>query len=85
MGPCLCGDVYCPSCGNPGLAAIEAAADTMLERFSKAGLTPQEYEIVTNHGLALIETVRAAAASASKEILALQAEANAMRDWPDDY
>jgi DNA-directed RNA polymerase subunit N (RpoN/RPB10) len=23
-GPCLCGDVYCSSCGDPGAAAHEA-------------------------------------------------------------
>lgn len=23
-GPCLCGDTYCPSCGDPGLAEAEA-------------------------------------------------------------
>lgn len=23
MGPCLCGDPYCPSCGNPSAAAWE--------------------------------------------------------------
>jgi hypothetical protein len=27
MGPCLCGDVWCPSCGNP--AAMQAAEDEM--------------------------------------------------------
>lgn len=28
MGPCLCGDLYCGSCGNPGLmAAIDGEID----------------------------------------------------------
>ena len=27
MGPCLCGDPYCSSCGDPGLEKIEDAAD----------------------------------------------------------
>ena len=26
-GPCLCGDPYCPSCGDPGAAAWEALVE----------------------------------------------------------
>ena len=30
-GPCLCGDIYCASCGNPGQADIETACDWIYE------------------------------------------------------
>lgn len=32
MGPCLCGDPYCPSCGNPGAAAWEELVCDVTER-----------------------------------------------------
>jgi len=30
-GPCLCGDVYCPNCGEPGQAEKEQVADWVFE------------------------------------------------------
>lgn len=36
-GPCLCGDPYCPSCGDPSLAVIESAIEGMLGKTAKAG------------------------------------------------
>jgi len=30
-GPCLCGDVYCASCGSPGDADFETACDWIYE------------------------------------------------------
>ena len=27
-GPCLCGDPYCPSCGNPSRAEVDKAIET---------------------------------------------------------
>lgn len=32
MGPCLCGDPYCGSCGNPGAAAWADLMDEVMER-----------------------------------------------------
>lgn len=34
-GPCLCGDVYCPSCGNPGAAAYDDFMTEAHERFEE--------------------------------------------------
>ena len=28
-GPCLCGDLYCGSCGDPSLEALDAAHDAL--------------------------------------------------------
>jgi hypothetical protein len=33
MGPCMCGDPYCGSCGNPGAAAWEDFSIEAQERF----------------------------------------------------
>ena len=46
-GPCLCGDPYCGSCGDPGCADQEAAVenfmDTLLEDHQ---LMPDELEFL---------------------------------------
>jgi sarcosine oxidase delta subunit len=42
MGPCLCGDCYCPHCGDPGAAAFEAFCDEAIERFEKIAPLPEE-------------------------------------------
>ena len=35
MGPCLCGDPYCGSCGNPELALYEDAEIAIGEKLSE--------------------------------------------------
>tara|TARA_E500000305_G_C4007963_1_gene231071 strand:- start:1141 stop:1446 length:306 start_codon:yes stop_codon:yes gene_type:complete len=30
-GPCLCGDIYCPNCGNPGQADFEMVTEYIYE------------------------------------------------------
>lgn len=42
-GPCLCGDIYCPHCGDPGAAELEAAEEHLCEELSKINATPQLY------------------------------------------
>lgn len=32
-GPCLCGDPYCPHCGNPGAAVWEAFMEEAHDKF----------------------------------------------------
>jgi len=44
-GYCLCGDPYCPSCGNPGAAQWEEFIEKALERFGECQdgtKTPEE-------------------------------------------
>ena len=45
-GPCLCGDPYCPQCGNPHLAALEDMAEQILEAVVEANLSAEQFEIV---------------------------------------
>lgn len=33
MGPCMCGDPYCPFCGNPAAAAYADFVEDLLEKF----------------------------------------------------
>lgn len=40
-GPCLCGDTYCPSCGNPSAAAYADCVDTFAEKLATANLTEE--------------------------------------------
>lgn len=42
-GPCLCGDIYCPHCGEPGAAELEAAEQYLCEELTKINATPQIY------------------------------------------
>jgi hypothetical protein len=45
VGPCLCGDPYCPNCGTPGLARAEAAENQLAEALyeaMRAGLTVED-------------------------------------------
>ena len=37
-GPCLCGDPYCPSCGDPSLAVYEEATEQLFEALRDAPL-----------------------------------------------
>lgn len=80
-GPCLCGDIYCPRCGNPAQAAYgdacADAADAMIEELNKAELSPEEYRIVTAIGLAAVLETRKAATRAIEQLQNAQAEAEA--------
>ena len=60
MGPCLCGDPYCPSCGDPSLALWEDAIDKLSERLEKAGLDEYEFKLFVTVGFAAIEAHREA-------------------------
>jgi len=41
-GPCLCGDPYCPSCGNPAAAEYADAVDELCERLLEKDFTLEE-------------------------------------------
>lgn len=76
MGPCLCGDPYCSSCGNPAAAAIEDAESKLMELLNGENLTPDEYEIVGAAGLAVVHTIRE---QVKKALAAIQAESEAAK------
>lgn len=68
MGPCLCGDPYCGSCGNPSLAKLEAIKDDFMEKIHNAGLDEFEYRIVLDVGLKAVEMSRKATKNRLAEI-----------------
>lgn len=77
MGPCLCGDPYCLSCGNPAAAEIEAAADDLLEKLAADGISADEYSIVRDAGIAAVKLVREKLDAARKQWIADAQEAAA--------
>lgn len=76
MGPCLCGDTACPSCGNPYQAAVEAAEEAAFDQLGGAKLSPEEYDLVVVVGLAAVEAARRESQRVISEVHAVQAEAN---------
>ena len=57
-GPCLCGDPYCVYCGDPELAAVEAAEVHLLNVLAEHRLNAAEYHIVLDVGLAAVQVSR---------------------------
>lgn len=58
-GPCLCGDPYCPSCGDPGLAEKEAAHEAFAERLWNTDLAAGELDLLFEAGMAAVKAHRA--------------------------
>lgn len=60
IGPCLCGDPYCPSCGNPEQAAFEDAVEAMFEKIMEEKIIQdyQEIEIFYEAGKKAVELFR---------------------------
>lgn len=54
-GPCLCGDTYCPSCGDPSLAAYEEAIEDLCEKLFELKLSEYELELFKAVGFKAIE------------------------------
>ena len=46
-GPCLCGDPYCPSCGDPSLGVLEDAEQRTTEALHEIELGPGFYDFLT--------------------------------------
>lgn len=53
-GPCLCGDPYCGSCGDPSLAQFEAMIDELTEELGK--LSESECALFVKMGRAAVAT-----------------------------
>ena len=71
-GPCMCGDPYCASCGNPGLAELEAAEERLSEECGKLALTSEEYQNVIDMLQTLIKVIRAAKKQERESIQTLE-------------
>lgn len=57
-GPCLCGDIYCPSCGSPGQASFSDACDTLIDQITAADLNEQEFALFKLAGFMFIKMYR---------------------------
>lgn len=56
MGPCLCGDPYCPRCGNPAAAELEEAEQACIDAFSDFNVA--EYEMAKKAGVDAVKKHR---------------------------
>ena len=73
-GPCLCGDVACPSCESPGAAEAEVAEEALMDRLAEEKITPNEYHIVAEVGIAAVKAHREVVEKLASDRLADQAE-----------
>lgn len=71
MGPCLCGDIACHSCGNPAAAPAADAADALQEQLDGMQLSLEEYELLCEIIPVIINTRRT---SVEREIRARMPE-----------
>jgi len=85
MGPCLCGDLACPSCGNPALLLLEEAESWTMEQLSQAKLTADEYKIVVSVGLEAVQHCREAAKQAVRAYQIVEHEAKMYLDDTANY
>ena len=80
-GPCLCGDPYCPSCGDPaGQAEIDAVV-SVLEKAEKKIETYHEARIFYMAGMAAVREHRKAVDTIVSE---QTQEADMSIDWLKD-
>jgi hypothetical protein len=85
MGPCLCGDPYCGSCGNPGLAALEDAADEINEEVNKALSVGVRPDVILAVVKALREGVERDAADVEEARKVAEAEADFAKQEAEFY
>jgi len=60
VGPCLCGDPYCPRCGDPERGKCEEAFDDLLDALMEKELTVPEIMMVKAIALVCVEAHRCA-------------------------
>lgn len=76
-GPCLCGDSYCPHCGNPAEAARCDALEELCDKVIGLDMSQEEMEIFWKVGLAAVEAIRPALRDLSDVRASMQAMADA--------
>ena len=57
-GPCLCGDPYCPYCGNPAEAKYNEIFDSMIEKINDLDMNYAELLIFEKAGKEAVEHYR---------------------------
>lgn len=78
-GPCLCGDPYCPSCGDPYLAEIENAEEQMMKAFSDAKFSVEEYGLACRVAITAVNEFREALKKAHDDWKQIQIEVQMTR------
>ncbi len=67
-GPCLCGDPYCGSCGNPEQAAMDEKFEEFVDELYEIIHTYEEMEFIKSVTSKLLEEFRAQVANRINEI-----------------
>jgi hypothetical protein len=67
VGPCLCGDLYCGSCGNPAHAALEEAEIALMDILNDNQATLGHYQILIAIIPTFIEAVNKAVGEAVQD------------------
>lgn len=68
IGPCLCGDPCCPSCGDPGACEMEAAYETFWDILEENEISPEELGIFLNVGLSAVLNARELAKEVAQNV-----------------
>lgn len=76
-GPCLCGDSYCPHCGNPAEAARCDAIEELCDKVIGLDMSQEEMEIFWKIGSAAVEAIRPSLRDLADVRAAMQARAEA--------
>lgn len=76
-GPCLCGDAYCPHCGDPEGAARCDALEDLCDKIIGLDMSQEEMEIFWKIGSAAVEAIRPALRDLADVRAAMQARAEA--------
>lgn len=58
IGPCLCGDPYCGSCGDPAAAKYADAVDAFNEKLDNVGLDEFEFSLLDLYLDFIVEKIR---------------------------
>lgn len=73
-GPCLCGDPYCPRCGDPAAAILEELANNAADDMLSFVTTPEEVRIFELAGYMAVYAHREAHMTEMAEVMADQQE-----------
>jgi len=58
VGPCLCGDPYCPSCGDPSAAEFEEWIERFTDKLIEAKIDIFEAKFIENSVFVLLKVYR---------------------------
>ena len=74
VGPCLCGDPYCGSCGDPSAAILEEAENELCDLLAQQGASLVHYTILSEMIPTFIKAVNKAIDDEVRERMQAQEE-----------